>query len=162
MSTEFLFQMICLRDEFFMETAVRTFIHEIIYSAFPLIPEDFVFFRARFEGVKLANIPNTSEKTAFIKDLNDYRRDLRKAGTWDETKAVLDEFSGEVLQQFEKLFQNHTVPGPGVDMNQDELLHHLAIFSTFLHLNDLDDATLTGIISPFLCRICGKNVWMLP
>jgi hypothetical protein len=130
--------------EFFMETAIRTFIHEIIYSTFPLIDEDFVFFRARFEGVKLAKIPNTSDKTAFIKNVNDYRRNLRKAGTWDETQAVLDEFSEEVLQQFEKLLQNHTVPDPDVDMNQDELLRQLAIFSTFVHLNDLDDGYPNG------------------
>jgi len=130
--------------EFFMETAIRTFMHEIIYSTFPLISEDFVFFRARFEGVKLAEIPNTSEKTAFIKNVNDYRRDLRKAGTWDETQTVLYEFSKEVLHPFEELLQNHTFPDPDLDLNRDELLRHLAIFSTFVHLNDLDDGYPNG------------------
>ena len=130
--------------EFFMETAIRNFIREIIYSTFPLIPEDFVFFRARFEGVKLAQIPNTSEKTAFIKNVNEYRRTLRKAGDWDETQVVLDNFSEEILQQFEKLFQNHTVPDPDLDVNRDELLHRLAIFSTYVHFNDLDDGYPNG------------------
>lgn len=130
--------------EFFMETAIRNFIHEIMYSTFPLISEDFVFFRARFEGVKLAEIPNTSEKTTVIKNVNDYRRNLRKADTWDDTQVVLDEFSEEVLRPFEELRQNHTVPDPDLDIAKDDLLRDLAIFSTFVHFNDLDDGYPNG------------------
>jgi len=52
--------------EFFVETGMRSLLNRVIYSSFPLIPGDFVFFRARFEGVELANIPNTCQKTLFM------------------------------------------------------------------------------------------------
>lgn len=125
--------------KFFIETAIRGFFHRVIYSKFPLIQEDFVFFRARFEGIELSSFPNTCEKTAFIKNINEYRRSLRKASSWKEAQTVLDDFKQEVIQPFKELFQEHTVSSSDYEIENAELLRLKTIFHVFTQFNDVGD-----------------------
>ncbi|WP_181687357.1 hypothetical protein [Halorhabdus salina] len=130
--------------KFFTETAFRVFLHQTIYSKFPLIQEDFVFFRARFEGVRLTSVPNTCEKTAFIKNINDHRRSLRKADSWEEVQTVLDDFKEEVVQPFQNLFENHTFANSDYEIEKAKLLRQKAIFQVFTRFNDVGDGYPNG------------------
>lgn len=123
--------------KFFQETALRSLLHDVIYSSLPLIPGDFVLYRARFDGVKLSSIPNTCEKTAFIKNVNDYRRDIRKADTLEELQTVLNEFSEEVLNPFTTIFNNHSTIDPEYDIDREELIRVLTIFHLYTRFNDI-------------------------
>lgn len=130
--------------EFFMETALRNLLHQVIYSTFPLIPEDFVFFRARFEGIELANIPNTCEKTKFVKNINDYRRQIRKASSWSETQTVLDNLDEDVVKPFHELFQGYTLADEDVNFDKEEVLRLKSIYNLYIQFNDVDDGYPNG------------------
>ena len=77
--------------KFFIDVCVRGFINSVIYGTSLDLEEDFTFFRARFVGVELDDIPNTCEKTIFIKNVWNLTKTIRKAKGWEEiTEAVKD------------------------------------------------------------------------
>ena len=78
--------------KFFLESAIRTFLHIIIYDSSLGIKEDFVFYRARFVGVELSKIPNTCEKTVLIKNVAEQLKLIKKSKNDKELKSALLHF----------------------------------------------------------------------
>lgn len=131
---------------FFLVTAVRTLINDIIYNTLPLFEEDYDFFRARFKGEKISQIPNTSDKTAIINNLNQYRRQIRNASTWDNISTILEEIENEVSIPIFALYSNHVVveEDNNTKKSPDELLRYVSIFKLFTRFNDVDDGYPNG------------------
>lgn len=143
--------------KFFLETAFRNLIHEVIYSSIPQLEEDFIFFRARFKGVELSKIPNTCQKTAFIKNVNSHRSHLRKGKTWDEVRDVLDEFDRDVIRPLFKLFDEYCIVEHDTNPSKEDILHCSTIFRLFAHFNDVDDGYPNGYFLTILASDLRKD-----
>jgi len=92
--------------KFFLEACVRGFIHSIIYSDSLDLEEDFVFFRARFVGVTLEDIPTTCEKTIFIKNIWNLSRGIREAREWEDMARSIKDFDS-LFHAFDEIFRRN-------------------------------------------------------
>ncbi len=119
--------------KFFIDVCVRGFINSIIYGTSLDLEEDFTFFRARFVGVELDDIPNTCEKTIFIKNVWNLTKTIRKANGWDEiTEAVKD--ADKLFFVFDVIFERAI--SSTRELNKKDALKISTIFNTHIFLND--------------------------
>jgi len=123
---------------------------DVIFSQLSFIDEDFVFFRARFDGVKLSKIPTTCEKTAFLKEVNEYRRQLRKATSWKELQDVFSDFEGEIANCLTELIEEYGFVRKSVNLSKDQALNQSSIFRLFVRFNDIQDGYPNGYYIPIL------------
>jgi len=122
--------------QFFLESAIRTFIQVIIYDSSLDVKEDFVFFRARFVGVDLNKIPNTCEKIILIKNIDEKLRIIKKAKSWEEIKEALIQFKEIVLDVFDKIFKSNVAVSPKTRITKEEALKYATMFYVNVYLND--------------------------
>lgn len=127
--------------KFFIESAVRTFLRTIIYNSSLDIKEDFVFYRARFTGVNINKIPNTCEKTILIKNIVERLRLIRKAKNWKELSDELNGFKENVLDVFERIFNDYVAVSPNVNITKEEALNYVTRFYTYIYLIDISHGT---------------------
>lgn len=127
--------------KFFIESAVRTFLNTIIYNSSLDIEEDFVFYRARFTGVNVTKIPNTCEKTIIIKNILERLRLIKKANSWKELSDALKGFEENVLNVFERIFNDYVAVSPNVNITKEEALNYVTRFYTYIYLNDISHGT---------------------
>ena len=119
--------------KFFIDVCVRGFINLIIYGTSLDLEEDFTFFRARFVGVELDDIPNTCEKTIFIKNVWNLTKTIRKANGWEEiTEAVKD--ADKLFFVFDVIFERAI--SSTRELNKKDALKISTIFNTHIFLND--------------------------
>lgn len=119
--------------KFFIDVCVRGFINSIIYGTSLDLEEDFTFFRARFVGVELDDIPNTCEKTIFIKNVWNLTKTIRKANGWEEiTEAVKD--ADKLFFVFDVIFERAS--SSTRELNKNDALKISTIFNTHIFLND--------------------------
>ena len=121
---------------FFTETLIRTLFHSIIYGSELPVDEDFIFSRARFAGVELSKIPNTCEKTIFLKNLNRYRRSIKNAKNWKELQESINKFQDDFINKFEKIFEKNIEGSPKLKIGRQEALKYTTIFYVYIYLND--------------------------
>lgn len=122
--------------KFFLESAIRTFLDTIIYDSSLDIKEDFVFYRARFDGVELSKIPNTCEKTIFIKNINDKLKLIKKAKSYDELKSAISDFKNNVSQIFTRIFDENVTFNSALKCSKEDALRYITMFYTHIFLND--------------------------
>jgi len=118
---------------FFLDTCVRGLLHSIIYENSLDLEEDFTFYRARFVGVELDDIPNTSEKTIFINNIWNLTRNIRKAKKWNEIIKAIKSLD-ELFNVFDALFKQYVSPIKG--FGKDDALKISTSFYTYIFLND--------------------------
>ncbi|NQE45428.1 hypothetical protein C5S31_05345 [ANME-1 cluster archaeon GoMg2] len=119
--------------KFFIDVCVRGFINSIIYGTSLDLEEDFTFFRARFVGVELEDIPNTCEKTIFIKNVWNLTKTIRKANGWEEiTEAVKG--ADKLFFVFDVIFERAI--SSTRELNKKDALKISTIFNTHIFLND--------------------------
>jgi hypothetical protein len=122
--------------KFFLESAIRTFLHTIIYDSSLDIKEDFVFYRARFVGVELSKIPNTCEKTIFIKNINDKLKLIKKAKSYDELKLAINDFKNNVSRIFTRIYDENVTFNSALKCGKEDALRYITMFYTYIFLND--------------------------
>ncbi len=115
---------------------IRTFFHSIIYGSELPIDEDFIFSRARFTGIELSKIPNTCEKTIFLKNLNKYRRSIKNAKNWKELQESINKFQDDFISKFEKIFEDNIEVSPKIQIGKKEALKYATMFYIYIYLND--------------------------
>ncbi|HQT92595.1 MAG TPA: hypothetical protein PL001_11280, partial [Candidatus Kryptobacter bacterium] len=66
------------------------------------LKEDYTFRRARHEGLKFDKVPNTCEKTIFIKRILTYTQKIKAAKNWQQLEDGLKDLD-ELLSIFEEI-----------------------------------------------------------
>ena len=118
---------------FFIDVCIRGFINSIIYDDSIDLDEDFTFFRARFVGVDIDDIPNTCNKIIFIKNIWKLTKNIRKSKNWEEISVSIKDV--EILFSVFDLIYKRNV-SPIKDLNKKDALKFATIFNTNIFLND--------------------------
>ncbi|MGB7533932.1 MAG: hypothetical protein WA977_13320 [Halobacteriota archaeon] len=119
--------------KFFLDTCIRGFVDSIILDTSLDLDEDFTFFRARFVGTKIEDIPNTCEKTIFIKNVWNLTKTIRKAQGWEEITVALS--GANLLSHIFDVIFEHVISSIR-ELNKEEALKIATIFYTHVFLND--------------------------
>ncbi|WMW26350.1 hypothetical protein RE474_06465 [Methanolobus sediminis] len=122
--------------KFFMSVCIRGIINSVIYEDSLGLDEDFTFFRARFVGVDLEDIPNTCEKTIFIKSIWPISRQIKKAKNWEELHKSTEPIN-ELIFLFDKFFEENISETEPLD--KFECLKIVTIIYTHIFLNDTSE-----------------------
>lgn len=122
--------------QFFTETLIRCLFTSVIYGSELPISEDYVFSRARFKGVELSKIPNTCEKTIFLKNLNDYRKSITNARNWDELQESLDKFKKDFIDKFDKIYDENVMVSSKWKIEKKDALTYATMFFVYIYLNN--------------------------
>ena len=130
--------------KFFIVSTIRLLINLIELDYSLGLEEDFIFFRARFKGVPIEDIPNTSEKTVIIKNIWVLSRCLRKAKNWDEIKMSITSLD-PLIRLLEELYK---FAKPTIRIDKDLALKIATKFYAFVYLNDARSGVPLGYISP--------------
>jgi len=121
--------------KFFLESAVRSFLHVIIYNYTLDIEEDPVFRRARFVGIHLSKIPNTCEKTMLIKNINHHLKLIKRSKNFEELKSVIINFKSS-LDVFWKIYNENVAVNKKISIDKGTALKYLTMFYTHIFLGD--------------------------
>jgi hypothetical protein len=122
--------------KFFMSVCIRGIINSVIYEDSLGLDEDFTFFRARFVGVELEDIPNTCEKTVFIKSIWPISRQIKKTKNWEELHKTTESIN-ELIFLFDKFFEENISETESLD--KFECLKIVTIIYTHIFLNDTSE-----------------------
>ncbi|MCD6092469.1 MAG: hypothetical protein J7J38_00420 [Candidatus Aenigmarchaeota archaeon] len=123
--------------KFLLDVCIRKFIDSIIMDSSLDIKEDFTFFRARFVGIPIEDIPNTCDKVVLLKNLSVYLKIIKKSHNWNELEINIKKFTKEVLSIFSKILKNQ------VDVNKkfsgktkEDILKIISMFYAYIFLID--------------------------
>ena len=122
--------------KFFLDVCIRGFINSVIYESSFNLEEDFTFFRARFVGIELDDIPNTCEKTIFIKNVWNLTKKMRKAKQWEDLNEAV-KIVNELVTVYDVLLDNNICHS--ADFNKNDALKIVTIFYTHIFLNDTSE-----------------------
>jgi len=102
------------------------------------LTEDFTFYRAmNYVDVDLYKIPNTCEKTIFLKNICKLAKPIWKAKSWDSVAANIMTFSESCLTIFDKIFKKYVVVMPNKNgLDKKSALEYLGMFYALIYLND--------------------------
>ena len=142
---------------FFLDTCVRGFIDSIILDTSLDLNEAFTFFRARFVGIEIEDIPNICEKTIFIKNVWKLTRTLRKAQGWEELTAALADAS-LLCHVFDKIFERAISPTRG--SNKENALKNATIFTTHVYLNDTNRGVPQAYLLPPILKYSASGDYL--
>ena len=119
--------------KFFIDVCIRGFIGSVIYDTSLDLEEDFTFFRARFCGVEIDDIPNTCEKTIFIKNVWNSTKEIRKSKNWEGLTYCIKDIE-ELLQVFDVIYVQNV--SSNKKLSKESALNISTIFNTHNLLND--------------------------
>jgi len=128
---------------FFVTTVFRCLIGQIELDSSLGLEEDYTFFRARFKGVPIQDVPNTCEKTIFIKNLWKISKSLRKAKSWKDVKSNVSNLK-ELFELFEKLYN---ISYLSLELDKKEALQIITKHYTYIFLNDTSRNIPNGYLS---------------
>ncbi|MHA1887141.1 MAG: hypothetical protein ACTSX0_03890 [Promethearchaeota archaeon] len=119
--------------KFFLDVCIRGFINSVIYESALDLEEDFTFFRARFVGIELDDIPNTCEKTIFIKNIWNLTTKIRKAKRWDDLNEAVETVTG-LVTVFDMFLEKNICQT--TELNENNALKIVTKFYTHIFLNN--------------------------
>ena len=118
---------------FFVETAIRTLMLSIEHGNIGF-EQDFEFYRARFRGVKIEDVPNTYEKVIMLKRIWYIYKKLRRSKI-STIASVLDQIQRIVVKPFMTVFELHASSAvEGLDKHQS--LKYSDMFYLNTYFND--------------------------
>jgi len=129
--------------KFFVTTIIRVLVGAIESDTSLELNEDVVFFRARFKGIPIEEIPNTCEKTVFIKNLLSLTKPLRKSKSWKEIKNAIRNLN-RLFELFDNLYKESK---PTINIEKSTALNILSKFYTLILLNDTQRGLPLGYYS---------------
>ncbi len=137
-------------------SSLNTFIYLLAIEQDLGLKEDFVFYRARFNGTPMNKFPSTCEKSHLIKNLDKFRRKVINSKTPEELKKSVKLFRDNVLEIFRNIYEEYAEPNRNISVSKSELLNYATIDCVFTFLDDLRQGYPQGIIlNPF----DGKPSW---
>lgn len=132
--------------KFFLLTSLNCLIDSIIFDNSLELEEDYIFYRARFVGIPVEEIPNTCEKIIFIKNIWSFNRQIRKSSNWMEIQNNLKHLD-RLFVVFDNLYKTFKTPTKNIP--KKEALIILTQFYTYIFLNDTSRGyPLGSILSP--------------
>jgi len=126
---------------FLVVTVLRCLIESIALDRSLGLKEDYVFYRAGFEGVVLEDTPNTCEKTIFLKNIWALGRRVRRAKNWGELDTYFNDLY-PLFQAFDNINAGCVQSRNGID--KADALRFVTQFYTFVFLNDIGDGVPHG------------------
>jgi len=135
--------------KFFITTTIRLLVNAIELDHSLGLREDFIFFRGRFEGIPIEEIPNTSEKTIFVKNTWSLSKPLRKARDWEDVKVSVERLK-PLAEVFEEIYENAV---PTIKIKKDLALSAVTKFYTLIFLNDARRGIPYGYISTSTIKV---------
>lgn len=136
--------------KFFLTTSSKCLLQSIIHDTSLGLKDDYVFFRANFIGLPIKDIPNTCEKTIFIKNLWNIFAKISKARNWNELESILDEIL-EIIKIFDEIYDNCV--DSTINLNKDEALRVLTMYYTMIFLNDTNRGIPHGFQLPSIIKL---------
>jgi len=133
--------------QFFLKTCIISLIESLMDNLSLGLKEDFTFYRARFAGVSLEDIPNTCDKVIIIKNIWKQAKPIFKAKNWTQLKTAIESFYQNVLYIFEKIYQEKVDVNPKIkeiNIKKEEALNAVTIFYTHIFLNDTSNVEPKG------------------
>ncbi|AKB24487.1 hypothetical protein MSMTP_1018 [Methanosarcina sp. MTP4] len=132
---------------FFLNTCLRGLIDTIILENSLDVEEDFTFVRARFVGIDIYDIPNTCEKTIFMKNVWEKTKRIRNSTSWEEITGSINDIE-DLLKVFEKIYESNIVPAN--ELPKNFALNSATVFKTHMYLNDLQHGVPLAYMVPIL------------
>ena len=120
--------------KFFTEVVISNLLdafHEC--SAFDF-EDDMAYYRANSVGVYIHDIPNTSEKTIFVKNLWNRLKSINEQSSWDDIANYWTN-AQDVFTLFDSIFLEDVIPGK--IPNKNLALKIVTILDIHIHFNDL-------------------------
>lgn len=114
---------------FFVTTIFRWLIEEIMGNSSLGVKEDYTLFRAGWKGIYMEYIPNTCEKTIFVKNIWKVSKLLRRAKGWKEIKRnTKNKKLEEVFELFDGLYN---ISYLSLELNKEEAIRTVTTFYTY-------------------------------
>lgn len=133
----------------FLMTIFKCLINSILEDESLQLEEDEVLFRANFVGVPLYEIPNTCEKTIFIKNIWKFAESIIVSKKWEEIDSRLNNLQ-LLFHVFDVLYQNVSSTK---DIEKEEAIKTISKIYTHRFLNDTHKGYPLGYIFPAILDI---------
>jgi len=115
------------------------------------LEEDIVYNRAAFVGKFINDLPNSSQKIIFLKNIYHIIKKINKSKSWNELNQNLDYVHQKIFSKYEFLLENYISINKRLSSYQlDEILDNLAIFYSYIFLIDTSHGKPKGYFSNFL------------
>lgn len=118
---------------FFVEVVNSNLIDSFCLSSAFDLEEDIIYTRAKYVGVYIDEIPNTCEKTVFLKNLWNTFKNIDEQSSWKKIK-VYWENTANLFLIFDKIYDEYTIHTTSID--KDFSLKAATAFYTYIFLND--------------------------
>ena len=92
---------------FFLDVICSELIDTIFSSGAFNLENDQYVYRGSFAGIKLDDIPNTSEKIIFTKNVWRVLKNLRPTRNWNEVQKIFDSDINEIFSPFDKIYTDY-------------------------------------------------------
>lgn len=122
--------------KFAVKTLLRVLHGTIAYDMALRLDEDVLLTRARFQGKSLKELPNSSEKTILLKNMQAEAENLLRAKTWADFESKYSSFVGSILRPLDELTSISVIRHDLTTINMDRALEYAAEFQVYLFLND--------------------------
>ncbi len=132
---------------FFVEVVTNDLIESFCLSSVFDLEEDITYIRAQSAGVYIDDIPNTCEKTVFIKNIWNKFRHTEGLSSWDKIKKYWKSTT-DLFLTFDQIYNEHVVINKNVD--KDFALKAVSMFYTYIFLNDTNRGKPHTYPSPIL------------
>ncbi|MFY1111180.1 MAG: hypothetical protein AB3K77_05805 [Methanosarcinaceae archaeon] len=119
--------------KFLIDVCFRGLIFSIVYDRSLDLEDDFILYRARFEGIDIHDVPNSCEKIIFIKKIWKFNKYIQESTNWDKITDSLKNMKNLFLF-FEAVYEQY-VDQPE-KLTKKEALNFLSICYTYALLND--------------------------
>ena len=115
------------------------------------LEEDFIYNRAVFTGKFINDLPNSSEKIIFLKNIYNITKKVNRSKSWIELNQNLDYVNQNLFSKYEYLLENClSINEKLSSYSLDNILDNLAIFNSYLFLIDTSHGKPKGYISILL------------
>lgn len=132
---------------FFVEVVTNDLIESFCLSSALDLEEDLIYSRARFVGVYIDDIPNTCEKTVFIKNIWNKLRLIEGLSSWRKIKNYW-ESTDDLFLTFDYIYSEFTIATRNPD--KDFALRAASMFYAYIFLNDTNRGKPHTYPSPIL------------
>lgn len=119
--------------KFFTEVVVSDLIESFHSSSAFGLEDDITYYRAHFVGVNVDDIPNTSEKIIFIKNVWNRFQEIDNSSSWDEIKLFWQNIY-ELFLIFDSIHSENIICTKDID--KELALKATTMFYTYIFLID--------------------------
>lgn len=133
-----------------LSTLLRILAHDIEDNISLRLSEDDIFTRARFRGITINKLPNTCDKTIFIKNLFNHSNKLFASNDWHSLKTAMAEFSKAALYPLERIREVSKVSSKYYIKDLETAINYASIFQAYIFLNDTSRGRPHGYTSAML------------